>query len=112
LPFPFNPSYSLLLGAQYFKWGVARSHRRDVPLCLLFHLTDLAEPLPAPRLTGFRSKLFTLSLLDATEKRRRCQEMLDVVSRHYALTTTEALLHECEGGASADRTLALAGEVA
>jgi hypothetical protein len=111
-PFPFNPSYSLVLGAQYFKWGIARSRRHGVPLCLLFHLTDLAEPLPLSRLAGFRSKLFTLSLLGVAEKRRRCQEMLDVLGRHYDLTTTQAVLYECEHGAAAKRDLAAAGEVA
>ena len=47
LPFPFHASYSLVLGNWYFRLGLARHRKSGAPLVLLFHLTDLAEPLPA-----------------------------------------------------------------
>ncbi|MEE8142987.1 MAG: carbamoyltransferase C-terminal domain-containing protein, partial [Planctomycetota bacterium] len=92
-PFPFHPSYSLLMGQGYFKWGLGRLQRRRRPLVLLFHLTDFAEPLPKPRLVGARSRIYTLSHLSAETKRSRCQSMLDEVRRAFAITDTESLLH-------------------
>jgi len=95
-PFPFHPSYSLLLGQRYFAWGLRRHRRLGAPLVLLFHLTDFAEPLDASLQRGLRSKLYTLSFLDAATKRRRCQQMLDRVRQHYELTTTEQLVAASE----------------
>lgn len=92
LPFPFHPSYSLVLGMWYFRWGLRRFRETGAPLVLLFHLTDLADPLPVERLIGWRSRIYTLSHLSAETKRRRCQAMLDLVSRHYTLIETRELL--------------------
>ncbi len=87
-PLPFNPSYSLLLGGWLFRSGVDRFRRSGRPLTLLFHLIDLADPLPASRLVGLKSRIFTLSTMSAARKRERCQVMLDQVRRHYRITTT------------------------
>ena len=61
LPFPFHPSYSLLLGQFYFCSGLRRHRKSGAPLVLLFHLIDFADPLPKDRLVGLRSRLYTLS---------------------------------------------------
>lgn len=103
-PFPFNPSYSLILGLNYFRWGLKRMIGRGTPLVLLFHLIDVANPLPRERLNGFKSRLFTLSIISREQKLARCKVMLDLVSRHYRLTTTSALIsnldhHVTIGGA-------------
>lgn len=108
LPIPFNPSYALLLGDWLFRHGVERVRRRGGPLSLLFHLIDLAEPLPANRQRGLSSKIFTLSNLPARTKRERCQRMLDLVKAHYRIVTTETALAEwrtrpAAGGADGSR---------
>jgi peptidoglycan/xylan/chitin deacetylase (PgdA/CDA1 family) len=87
-PIPFNPSYTLLLGDWLFRGGIRRFQKSGRGLSLLFHLIDLADPMPRERLRGFTSKIFTLSTLDARTKRRRCQAMLDLARRHYRLMTT------------------------
>jgi peptidoglycan/xylan/chitin deacetylase (PgdA/CDA1 family) len=91
-PFPFNPSYSLLLGERYFRWGIRRNRRRGRHLTLLFHLIDLADPLPRKRLSGMASRLFTLSGISAARKAERCQRMLDLVKAHYAFCSTREFL--------------------
>ncbi len=91
-PFPFHPSYSLLLGQRYFAWGLQRHWRRQNPLVMLFHLADFAEPLDKSLQRGLKSSLFTLSLIDAAKKRQRCQQMLDRVRALYELQTTEQLV--------------------
>src|SRR5689334_15670682 len=58
-PVPFSPSYSLLFGLPYFRWGLSRACRTGAPLVLLFHLTDLADPMPSDRFNGWRSRIFT-----------------------------------------------------
>jgi hypothetical protein len=92
LPFPFNPSYSLLLGHWYFKWGVGRFRRTGQPLALLFHLVDASDPLPHDRLQGARSRVFTLSFLGAQHKLERCRMMLRHVRDNYVMTTTDEVL--------------------
>lgn len=99
LPFPFNPSYSLLLGQGYFKWGVDRFRRTRKPLALLFHLVDVADPLPEDRLRGLqglRSRVFTLSIRQARHKIERCRRMLSYVRANFSLTTTQAVIDEWE----------------
>lgn len=92
LPLPFNPSYALLLGDWLFRQGVARHHTGGSPLTLLFHLIDVAEPLPADRLRGLSSRIFTLSTISASHKLRRCSSMLAEVRRRYrVMSTTEAI---------------------
>jgi hypothetical protein len=91
-PFPFNPSYSLLFGERYFRWGLGRTRKRGRPLTLLFHLIDLADPLPRERLTGIASRLFTLSNMSARRKAERCQRMLDLVKEHYTIRSTREFL--------------------
>jgi peptidoglycan/xylan/chitin deacetylase (PgdA/CDA1 family) len=91
-PFPFNPSYSLLFGERYFRWGLERAHRRRRPLTLLFHLIDLADPLPRERLNGAASRLFTLSGMSASCKLDRCQRMLDLARERYDFRATRELL--------------------
>jgi peptidoglycan/xylan/chitin deacetylase (PgdA/CDA1 family) len=101
-PVPFTPSYALVMGRRYFRWGLERAARAGRPFVLLFHLIDLADPLPIDRQSGWKLRLFTLSSLSAAEKRRRCQEMLNWTRRHYRLTSTAALLSE---HAASSRTL-------
>ncbi len=98
LPFPFHPSYSLVLGTSYFRAGVSRAARRGVPLVLLFHLTDLTDPLPEPDLPTLRARFFTLSWLSRETKRRRCARMLTSLRERFDLTDTTRLL-ALEGGA-------------
>jgi peptidoglycan/xylan/chitin deacetylase (PgdA/CDA1 family) len=95
-PFPFHPSYSLLLGKSYFKWGMTRYRKTGHPLIFLFHLTDFSVPLPADRLRGLSSKIYTLSHLSAETKTARCQLMFDQVKEAYQLTETSSLLAEQE----------------
>ena len=61
LPLPFHPSYSLVIGLWYFRLGLKRFRQTGASLSLLFHLTDLADPLPAGSLQSWRQSLFTLS---------------------------------------------------
>ncbi len=97
LPFPFNPSYALVIGDWYFRWGVRNLRRRETPLVVLFHLIDLAEPVPPAYLNGWKSRLFTLSTMTTGKKRSRVQNMIDFVRRNYRLTTTSDLLEEYRG---------------
>jgi peptidoglycan/xylan/chitin deacetylase (PgdA/CDA1 family) len=92
LPFPFNPSYTLLLGTHYFRWGVERMRRRNAPLVLLFHLVDFAAPLRSRQLWGLKSRIFTLSIMSVATKVARCQTMLDMVRQDYCLTPTGSFL--------------------
>jgi Polysaccharide deacetylase len=101
-PVPFSPSYALVIGDWYFRWGLERFRRRPAPLVLLFHLIDMAEPMQPKYLNGWRSRVFTLSNLTSRKKIDRCQKMLDAVRRNYRLTSTAGLLEECRS--------ALAGE--
>ena len=93
-PFPVTPSYAMVLGKQYYRWGFNRYERTKRPLVLLFHLIDFAAPLPAHLVPGWKLRLFTLSTIDARAKRQRCQEILDEVRRTYRLMTTTALVRE------------------
>ncbi len=94
LPFPFHASYSLVLGNWYFRLGLWRHRRSHAPLVLLFHLTDLADPLPHTLRQGWKSTFFTLSWLSGTTKQRRCTRMLAEVARHYRLVDTATLIGE------------------
>ena len=100
LPVSYHPSYSLVLGNWYFGMGLKRTRKNQAPLVLLFHLTDLSEPMGPAWSRGWRSRLFTLSHLDAGQKRRRCQAMLSEVARYYQLTTTRRLLSSASGNES------------
>jgi hypothetical protein len=92
LPVPFHPCYSLVLGSWYFRLGLRRFTRLCAPLVLLFHLTDLADPLPNDRLHSRRAKLYTLSHISAKRKYRKCEQMLELVRREYDIVNTTALL--------------------
>jgi len=92
LPLPFHPCYSLMVGTWLFRSGLRRFRRTGAALVLLFHLTDLADPLPADRLPGPMARLYTLSHLSGAHKRQRCQDMLDLVRRDYELVDTPQLL--------------------
>jgi hypothetical protein len=98
LPFPFHPSYALVLGMTYFRLGLRRFRTSGAPLVLVFHLTDLAAPLGPEWLHGWHRRVFTLSYLDAETKRRRCQAMLDAVRREYAMMSTSDLLAAAPAG--------------
>lgn len=100
-PFPFHPSFSLILGSWYFKAGLNRYRKTGFPLVLLFHLTDFSDPLPKESLNGFSSRLYTLSYLTSEKKTQRCQYMLDLVKAHYSISTTSSLLEQ-EKAASVD----------
>ncbi|MCA8961457.1 MAG: polysaccharide deacetylase family protein, partial [Planctomycetes bacterium] len=89
---PFHPSYALVYGNGYFDRKLAKFARQNVPLVLLFHLTDFADPLPKDRLRGLKSKMYTLSQRDAKSKDARCQKMIESVKRRFELTTTDAIL--------------------
>lgn len=95
LPVPFHVSYSLVLGRRYFRLGLRRFlSRRTAPFVFLVHLTDLADPLEPTFLRGrgWRSTLFTLSMMSATQKRERLERMLDELSRWCELTATLAVV--------------------
>jgi len=91
LPFPFHPSYSLVLGTRYFDLGLSRFGRTGSPLVMLFHLIDFAEPLPASLLHGWRQRLFTLSHVDGRRKRAACARMLDRVCHSFTVMDTAEL---------------------
>ena len=94
LPFPFHPSYSLVLGYRYFTSGLARHQRSGAPLVLLFHLIDFADPLPAALLRGARQRIFTLSHTTGERKRAACRRMLSRVREAYRFADTPGLLAE------------------
>jgi len=91
LPFPFHPCYSLVLGMTYYRLALRRFRSRGVPMVLLFHLTDFAEPLPRTLLRGRMERFYTLSHLSSQKKRRRCQQMLDGVRQDFRVVTTTEL---------------------
>jgi carbamoyltransferase len=91
-PFPFSASYALLLGQRYFDWQLARFERRGLPLVMLLHLVDFADPLPRDRLPGAKARLFTLSHRQAVWKAARCQRLLDRARRGFEFVATEELL--------------------
>jgi peptidoglycan/xylan/chitin deacetylase (PgdA/CDA1 family) len=91
-PVPFSPSYSLLLGTWFFRWGLRKNRIRGDDLALLYHLIDLAAPLPAGGESTFAQRFWTLSVLSAEAKRRRCRAMLEAALREYTLTTTRSLV--------------------
>jgi peptidoglycan/xylan/chitin deacetylase (PgdA/CDA1 family) len=92
LPFPFHPCYSLVLGEWYFRAGLRRFRRTAAPLVLLFHLTDFADPLPENLLPNRMASLYTLSHINGERKRKRCEQMLELVNRQYELVETKTLL--------------------
>jgi hypothetical protein len=98
LPFPFHASYSLVLGTWYFRLGMHRYRQTNMPLVLLFHLTDLAAPLPSERTANWQKKFFTLSYLDQLQKRKRCARMLSHVVEKYRVVETSVLLEEVQSG--------------
>lgn len=93
-PFPFHPSYSLILGKRYFEWGFNRFQKNNFPFVLLFHLTDFAEKLPAERLDGLYSRLYTLSHKNAEIKIKHCRSILEKVNEQYQIVQTSELLRE------------------
>jgi hypothetical protein len=92
LPFPFHPSYSMVLGFRYFERGLARHARTGLPLVMLFHLIDFAEPLPASLASGWKKRLFTLSHVRSDRKLDACRRMLDRVRGSFTFTDTTRLL--------------------
>jgi polysaccharide deacetylase len=99
LPWPFHPSYSLVLGSWYFRVGVTGYRGTGAPLVFLIHLTDLADPLPPDYLTGWKSRIFTLSHLGAGTKRERCRAMLAEVGRRYRWAASDdELIERAEPG--------------
>ncbi len=92
LPLPFHASYALVLGEWYFRLGLGRFRRTGAPAILVYHLTDLADPLPAGRLPGLRGRFYTLSHLSAARKREVCGRLLGRLRRDYELGSTEDLV--------------------
>jgi len=92
LPFPWHPSYGLVLGMHYFERGLRRHLRRQSPLVLLFHLIDFADPLPAARLSGWSQRLYTLSHITGARKRDRCRRMLERVHRSFDVAGMDRLI--------------------
>jgi peptidoglycan/xylan/chitin deacetylase (PgdA/CDA1 family) len=91
---PFHPCYGLVLGHWFFRIGLRKFRQTKAPFILLFHLTDLAEPLANERLPNWKAKLFTLSHMNAEYKRLRCEQMLELVKRNYQLVNTIDLLEQ------------------
>ena len=102
LPWPFHPSYSLLLGTRYFRAGLHRAMQspRVDPFVFLIHLTDLADPLPAADLHGWGSRIYTLSMLSPATKERRMHRMLNMIEERCSLVATQVLLSEPAARAS------------
>ncbi|MGE0622644.1 MAG: carbamoyltransferase C-terminal domain-containing protein [Pseudomonadales bacterium] len=92
-PFPFHPSYSLMLGISYFKLGLRRHLEKRVPLTLLFHLIDFSGPLDSGKLSFFQ-KRFTLSHLPPEAKLTTCREIIGLVKNSYEITSTEVLIEK------------------
>jgi hypothetical protein len=93
LPCPFHPSYSQLLGTRYFRAGLDRALKStSQTFVFLIHLTDLADPMPASDLSGWASRLYTLSVLSAATKERRLARMLDMVQARCSLIATNTLM--------------------
>lgn len=92
LPFPYHPSYSLVLGGWYFRLGLRLASRRDTPLVMLFHLTDFAEPMPSAMLPHPLARIYTLSHLSRATKHARCTRMLQHVAREYDIVATHRLV--------------------
>lgn len=92
LPFPFHPSYSLVLGTWYFRTGLRRFRQTDMPFVLLFHLTDMADPLPVDWLQSWQERFFTLSYMSNERKRQQCDLIIRAVKREYQLIDTKRLL--------------------
>lgn len=92
LPFPFHPSYSLIIGTWYFRLGLRNAYAGGAPLVVLFHLTDLAEPLGAAAALDPRKRLWTISHLSGATKRRRCHAILTAVAQRYTIVSTSSLL--------------------
>ncbi|HEX5069211.1 MAG TPA: polysaccharide deacetylase family protein, partial [Vicinamibacterales bacterium] len=97
-PVPFSPSYAHLLGTGFYRWGVKRAQRRGGPLIILFHLIDFSDPLPSCQLSGWRSRIASLSMLGGPRKRRSCRRMLDEIATRYRLTSTDDLIREVRSG--------------
>jgi peptidoglycan/xylan/chitin deacetylase (PgdA/CDA1 family) len=97
-PIPFSPSYSLLIGTRYFRWGLERRRPAALPFIFLLHLTDVAAPLPPDPAIGFKQRFFTLSHISEKNKVARCERMLNLVQANYRMVTTEELLREVESG--------------
>lgn len=92
LPFPFHPSYSLVLGRRYFNVGLSRFRRSADPLVLLFHLVDLADPLPSALAPGIARRLFTLSHRTGQNKMEACRAFLRAVRDRYRFVETRELI--------------------
>jgi hypothetical protein len=93
LPFSFHPSYSLVLGLRYFRWGLARFNRSGAPLVLLFHLIDFSDPLPRSQASGWSQRIFTLSHVSGARKRDGCRRMLEAVARACDITDTSNIVN-------------------
>jgi hypothetical protein len=98
LPTPFSPSYSLLFGHWYFRTGLRRFARAGLPLVLLFHLIDLADPLPKERIAGLSPRVMTLSLMNARRKRAACERMLNEVAGRFEIRDSSALVAAAGNG--------------
>ncbi|MDQ3698046.1 MAG: polysaccharide deacetylase family protein [Gemmatimonadota bacterium] len=92
LPFPFHPSYSLVLGTWYFGLGRAMAQSAPGPFVLLFHLIDFADPLPPALLSGAARHLYTLSYRSGPSKRAACRRMLGQVRGAFAVSSTRAIV--------------------
>jgi peptidoglycan/xylan/chitin deacetylase (PgdA/CDA1 family) len=92
LPFPFHPSYSLVLGSWYFRTGLRRFRRTGAPLVLLFHLTDFVGPLPFATLPGWRAKVYSLPRVDGQGRRVRCEDMVARVRQTYEVVDTTRMM--------------------
>lgn len=91
-PVPFNPSYTILAGMPYFRWGARRVARRGLPMVLLFHLIDFAEPLPRGAVPGLKARAMTLSTHGQATKLARCRSILAELERRFELVDTPSLV--------------------
>jgi peptidoglycan/xylan/chitin deacetylase (PgdA/CDA1 family) len=95
-PVPFNPSYAMLFGVRYFRWGLRRHRRSGSPLVMLFHLIDASAPLPRTHLAGWGARIATLSGMPERRKIKRCQQMLSAIRAAYRIVPTKELIEECQ----------------
>ncbi len=91
LPFPFHPSYSLVLGSAYFRLGAMRALHSSAPFVLLFHLTDFADPVPG--VGSWLRHLYTLSHRSGEVKRAQCRRMIEYVRGARTIVSTSQIIN-------------------
>lgn len=102
-PVPTHPSYSLLIGSWFYRFGMRRAAERERPLVLLFHLTDLADALPSERARSWSLRFWTLSFRDQASKVHACEQMLHSTLRRFRAISTRELCATLPASEAAQR---------